>query len=345
MGLLSTSREPRVTTATDAFIDGLPKAELHVHLEGSMLPQTLLKLARKHGVSGVPDTVEGIESWYEFQDFGHFIQVYMRSIEALRDEEDFALLAAETGRTLAAQNVRYAEVTVSLNGHMVRGVPAEAVFAGIEAGRLEAERETGVRMRWIPDFAGHLGPDAGEETLDAVLAHGPASVLGFGVGGPEVERDQFAAVFDRARAAGLRSFPHAGEVEGADRVWSSIRALKADRIGHGIRSMDDPELVAHLRDTQLPLDVSPTSNLCTRAVARRADHPLPRMIEAGLMVTLNSDDPPMFGTTLLGEYRYARELGLSAEALAELARNGVRASFLEPAEKAALLAEIDAYVS
>ncbi|MGR6998170.1 adenosine deaminase [Yinghuangia aomiensis] len=333
-----------MTTATDAFIDGLPKAELHVHLEGLMLPQTLLKLARKHGVSGVPDTVEGIESWYEFQDFGHFIQVYMRSIEALRDEEDFALLAAETGRTLAAQNVRYAEVTVSLNGHMVRGVARRGRVRGHRGGAAGGGAGDRRADALDPGLRRAPGPDAGEETLDAVLAHGPASVLGFGVGGPEVERDQFAAVFDRARAAGLRSFPHAGEVEGADRVWSSIRALKADRIGHGIRSMDDPELIAHLRDTQLPLDVSPTSNLCTRAVARRADHPLPRMIEAGLMVTLNSDDPPMFGTTLLGEYRYARELGLSAEALTELARNGVRASFPEPAEKAALLAEIDAYV-
>lgn len=330
-------------SASDAFIAGLPKVELHVHLEGSLLPETLLTLARKHRLDSIPRTVEAIEAWYAFTDFPHFIQVYVKALEGLRDEEDFALLAAVTGRALAAQNVRYAEVHVSLQSHLVRGIPAEVVFAGIEAGRLEAERETGIRLRWIPDFAGQFGAEAGELTLDAVLAHGPSSVVGFGVGGIEVERDPFEAVFDRARAAGLKSLPHAGEVEGPDRVWSAIRALKAERIGHGIRSMDDPELVAYLRDTQLPLDVSPTSNLRTAAVARPEDHPLPRMIAEGLMVTLNSDDPPMFGTTLLGEYRFARDLGLPTGTLVDLARNGVRASYLEAAEKAALLAEIDAY--
>lgn len=331
--------------ASDAFLAGLPKVELHVHLEGSLLPETLLTLARKHGLDSIPQSVEAIESWYAFTDFAHFIQVYIKAIEGLRDEDDFALLTAVTGRALAAQGVRYAEVHVSLQSHLVRGIPAEAVFAGIEAGRVDAERETGVRLRWIPDFAGQFGADAGELTLDAVLAHGPSSVVGFGVGGIEVERDQFEAVFARARAAGLKSLPHAGEVEGPDRVWSAIRALKADRIGHGIRSMDDPELVAYLRDTQLPLDVSPTSNLRTAAVARPEDHPLPRMIDEGLMVTLNSDDPPMFGTTLLGEYRFARELGLSTGALVDLARNGVRASYLDPTEKTALLADIDAHVA
>ncbi|NUU24272.1 MAG: adenosine deaminase [Streptomycetaceae bacterium] len=334
-----------MTAASDAFIAGLPKVELHVHLEGSLLPETLLTLARKHGLDAVPATVEGIADWYAFQDFPHFIRVYVQALEGLRDEEDFALLAAETGRTLAAQNVRYAEVTVSLHSHLVRGIPAEVVFAGIEAGRLAAERETGVRLRWLPDFAGQFGAEAGELTLDAVLKHGPSSVIGFGVGGIEVERDPFEAVFARARAAGLRSLPHAGEVEGADRVWSAIRALKADRIGHGIRSMDDPELVAYLRDTQLPLDVSPTSNLRTAAVSRAEEHPLPRMLAEGLMVTLNSDDPPMFGTTLLGEYRFARDIGLDRGTLVHLAANGVRASFLEAAEKAELLAEMDAFVA
>lgn len=330
---------------TDAFLAALPKVELHVHLEGSLLPETLLTLARKHRLDTIPGSVAAIEDWYAFTDFGHFIQVYVAAIEGLRDEDDFALLAETTGRALAAQAVRYAEVTVSLQSHLVRGIPAEVVFAGIEAGRVAAERATGIVLRWIPDFAGQFGAQAGEDTLDAVLAYGPSSVVGFGVGGIEVERDPFEAVFARARAAGLKSLPHAGEVEGPDRVWSAIRALKADRIGHGIRSMDDPELVKHLRDTQLPLDVSPTSNLRTAVVKRPEDHPLPRMIDEGLMVTLNSDDPPMFGTTLLGEYRFVRDLGLGRDAVVELARNGVRASFLEDGAKAGLLGEIDAFAA
>lgn len=175
----------------------------------------------------------------------------------------------------------------------------------------------------------------------AVVAHGPAGVLGFSIGGLEVARDPFADLFARARAAGLRSLPHAGETGGPERVWSAIRALGADRVGHGIASMSDPALVDYLREQQLPLDVSPTSNLRTRSVSSLQQHPLPRMLESGLLVTLNSDDPPMFGTDLTGEYRAVAAMGLEPAALVQLARNGVRASFAEPARKTALLAEID----
>jgi aminodeoxyfutalosine deaminase len=214
----------------------------------------------------------------------------------------------------------------------------ELVFAGLEAGRADAEHDRDITMRWVPDFPGEAGPEAGELTLDAVLPHGLSSVIGFSVGGVEVDRDQFACVFARARAAGLHSLPHAG---GPDRVWSAIRALGAGRIGHGIGAMGDRELVEHLCESQLPIDVSPTPNLRTRAVATLHEHPLPRMVEAGLLVTLNSDDPPMFGTTLLDEYRTVHRLGLPPAALAELARNGVRAGFAEQGRKERLVAEID----
>ncbi len=328
-------------SAIDTFIAELPKVELHVHLEGSLQPATLLELAEKHRIEGLPASLEAVEGWYAFRDFPHFIKVYEQAVRALRDEEDFALLAERTASNLAAQNVRYAEVIVSLQSHLLRGIPAHVVFAGIEQGRRRAEREHGIRLRWIPDFAGHLGADGGETTLDAVLEAGPASVIGFGVGAIEVERDQFRDVFDRARAAGLRSLPHAGETEGPERVWSAIRVLRAERIGHGIGGMTDPRLVEYLRDGQLPVDVSPTSNLRTRVVPTLAEHPLPRMIDAGLLVTLNSDDPPMFGTDLLREYHVAHEMGLGPRDLAALARNGVTASFLEPPTRTALTDEID----
>lgn len=199
----------------------------------------------------------------------------------------------------------------------------------------------GIRLRWLADFPGHWGPGCGEKTLDAVLDAALDSVIGFNVGGIEVDRDPFAAVFDRARAAGLPSVPHAGETHGADRIWSAIRRLGAERIGHGIRCLEDPALVEYLRDTQLPLDVCPTSNLRSGAVARDRPHPLPALLDAGLMVTLNSDDPPMFGTDLTNEYRVAYGLGITAAGLADLARNGVRASFLDQQDKTVLLAEID----
>ncbi len=333
-----------MTTAAsfEDFITALPKVELHVHLDGSMQPATLLTLADKHQISDLQRSLSEIRSWYEFRDFPHFLEVYRHAVRVLRDEEDFALLAAETIRTLARQNVRYAEVNFSLCDHLERGIPAEVVFAGLEQGRKQAEAEHDITIRWVPDFPGDFGVAAGEATLEAVLAHGPASVLGFSIGGLEVDRDPFADIFTRARAHGLRSLPHAGETEGPERVWSAIHALGAERIGHGIGSMSDPALVDYLREQQLPLDVSPTSNLCTRSVASVQEHPLPRMLGAGLMVTLNSDDPPMFGTDLTGEYRTGAAMGLAPAALAQLARNGVHASFAEPARKTALLAEIDA---
>ncbi|GAB3206502.1 adenosine deaminase [Marinactinospora thermotolerans] len=334
-----------IPSSVEAFIRDLPKVELHVHLEGSMQPATLLELARKHGVDDLPDTIEAIADYYEFRDFPHFIDVYINSVRTLRDESDFALLTRDVARRLAAQNVRYAEVHLSLYNHLLRGVPAQVVFAGVEHGRIEAEREHGIRLRWIPDFPGDYGVEAGERTLEAVLAHGPASVVGLGIGGIEVDRDPFADVYARARANGLHSLPHAGENGGPGRVWSAIRVLGAERIGHGIDSMKDPELVAYLRETQLPLDVSPTSNLRTRAVEAIGDHPLPRMVEEGLMVTLNSDDPPMFGTDLTNEYRTAYRIGLGLDDLAGLARNGVTASFLDDAAKRELTAEIDALVA
>lgn len=332
------------TTATslDDFITALPKVELHVHLEGSMRPATLLALADKHRLSELTRPLEEIRSWYAFRDFPHFLDVYRHAVQVLRDDDDFALLAAETIRTLARQNVRYAEVNFSLCDHLERGIPAEVVFAGLEKGRTQAESEHDITIRWVPDFPGDFGVESGTKTLDAVLAHGPASVVGFSIGGMEVDRDPFADLFTRARAHGLRSLPHAGETEGPDRVWSAIHALGADRIGHGISSMSDPLLVDYLREYQLPLDVSPTSNLCTRSVGSLKDHPLPHMIAEGLLVTLNSDDPPMFNTSLTGEYRTAARMGLDSAALAQLARNGVQASFLEPARKTALIAEIDA---
>lgn len=335
----------RADAAIEALIRDLPKVELHVHLEGSMPPSTFLQLVHQNDVPGLPRSLEEVGEYYEFRDFPHFIDVYVASVQVLRDEADFALLTTDVAARLAAQNVRYAELHISLYNHLMRGIPASVVFAGVEHGRREAEREHGIQLRWIPDFPGDYGAEAGEATLDAVLADGPPSVVGFGLGGMEVDRAPFAGVFARARAAGLRSLPHAGENSGPQSVWDAVTLLGAERIGHGIDSMKDPRLVEYLVRTQIPLDVSPTSNLRTRAIAAIEEHPLPRMLAEGLLVTLNSDDPPMFGTDLSNEYRTAHGLGLDAAALALLARNGVAASFLDDAAKRALCAEIDAVLA
>lgn len=324
-----------------SLVADLPKVELHVHLEGSMPAETLFELAKRHRVKGLPATLEGLREWYAFTDFSHFVEVYLASVRTLREEADFALLTSVVARRLAAQNVRYAEVHVSLYTHLMRGVPAKVVFDGIERARVDAEREHGIQLRWIPDFPADFGVDAAEDTVNAVLRDGPPSVVGFGVGGVESPLEPYAEVFGRARAAGLAALPHAGEHGGPERVREALDALGAERIGHGIDAMKDPGLVARLVDEQVPVDVSPTSNLRTRAVAMIEDHPLASMLDAGLLVTLNSDDPTMFGSDLSGEYEIAHDL-LGARGLVRLARNGVDASYLGAARRRALSAEIDA---
>lgn len=329
-----------VPDAAEALIRDLPKVELHVHLEGSMPAETLFDLARRHGLESVPDTFDALEAWYEFTDFPHFLDVYLASVEALREEEDFARLTAAVAGRLAAQNVRYAELHISLYTHLMRGVPARVVFDGVESARRQAELDHGIRLRWIPDFPTDFGPQSAERTLEAVLADAPPSTVGFGVGGTGSTLVPYADVFGRARAAGLASLPHAGEHGGPERVVEALDLLGAERIGHGIDSMLDGDLVARLVDEQVPVDVSPTSNVCTRAVERIADHPLPAMLDAGLLVTLNTDDPTMFGTDLTEEYRTVHRMGLAPADLVRLAANGVRASYLGTAHRHALLAEI-----
>lgn len=330
-----------IDSSIDRLIAALPKVELHVHLEGSMGPGTLLRLARRHGLDDLLAVLDDPDEWYRFRDFPHFIEVYLQALRVLVDEEDFATMTYDVAANLALQNVRYAEVHVSLYNHLERNIAAEVVFAGIEAGRRRAETEHGIVLRWIPDFAGHMGVTAGEQSLDATLRHGPPSVIAFGVGGIEVEREPFGDLFARAVAAGLHSVPHAGETHGPDRVWAAVRDLRAERIGHGIGAMGDSRLVEHLAEHRIPVDVSPTSNVRTNAVTAIEEHPLPRMIEAGLLVTLNSDDPPMFGTDLTHEYAAAHRMGLDGAALAGLARNGVQAAFLGAARRQALCREID----
>jgi aminodeoxyfutalosine deaminase len=194
---------------------------------------------------------------------------------------------------------------------------------------------------------GEFGVEAAAQTV-SYLDRAPESLVGFGLGGPEigVPRPQFKPYFDQARALGLHSVPHAGETTGPDTVWDAIRLLGAERIGHGTTSTQDPELVSHLVAQGIPLEVCPTSNIATKAVAALDEHPIKEMYAAGAVVTVNSDDPPMFGTTLNREYEIAAALlGLDENGIAELARNGVRASFMSPTDKASLLAEIDDYVA
>ncbi|GLY91430.1 adenosine deaminase [Actinoallomurus iriomotensis] len=334
------------TTALDAFIDALPKVELHVHLVGSASVPTVLELARRHTGHMIPTDEESLRRFYEFRDFPHFAQVYLAVNGLIREPEDVAALVVGAARDLAAQNVRYFELTVTPYTHVVTmGMPATGVTEALDI----AAREVAdlIEVAYVFDIPGEYGDEAARATIDHALTHPPRALVGFGIGGVEQDRagheEAIRDAFRAAVAAGLHSVPHAGEMSGPETIWEAVRELRAERIGHGIRCVEDPELMAHLRETQLPLEVCPTSNVCTRQVPSIAAHPLPRLLEEGLYVTLNSDDPPMFNTTLTNEYRVAaRDLGLGADGVAALARNTVRASFLAEDRKQAILDELDA---
>lgn len=346
---MSTIDQP-LDPSLDAFISALPKVEIHLHLVGSASPQTVLELARRHPGGPVPTDEEGLRAFYEYRDFPHFAEIHEAVAALVRRPEDIATLVVGAARDLARQNVRYAELTVTPYTHTRYGIPAAAVTEALNLSVREARDRYGVQLAYVFDIAGELGGEAARHTLDHALAHPPQALVGFGLAGIEQERpphrDAFRAAFRAAREAGLRSVPHAGEMTGPETIWEVIEGLRAERIGHGISCLRDPRLVAHLRETQIPLEICPTSNLRTGQVGDIADHPLPRLLAEGLFVTLNSDDPPMFGTTLTNEYRLvARAFGLDRAALAELARNGVTASCLDEPGKRAILQEIAALVA
>jgi aminodeoxyfutalosine deaminase len=336
----------------EAFIARLPKVELHVHLVGSATVPTVLELARRHPDSPVPRTEEGLREFYAFRDFPHFIDVYQAVSELVTEPEDIADLVRGIARDLAAQHVRYVEMQVA--PYPFRrggdGMPAAAITEALDAGARDALSEHGVRIAYIFDFPGQSAGVHAVPTLEHALTAPPQALIGFGIGGIEAGRAPYTGVirdvFAAAAAAGLHCVPHAGETTGPETVWEAIDHLHAERIGHGINSLADPRLVACLRESQLPVDVSLTSNVCTRQVAELASHPLPKMLAEGLYVTLNSDDPPMFGTSLSNEYLVAaRVLGLSSADLAALADNAVRASFLDDDTKRTLSAEIAALLA
>ena len=333
----------------EAFAAGMPKAELHVHHVGSASPQVVAELAARYrGTTSVPDDPDRLTDFFTFRDFAHFIDVYLSVVDLIRDAEDVRALTIGVARDMARQNIRYAELTVTPYSSVRRGIPGVAFMEAIEDARKVAESELGVVLRWCFDIPGEAGLESAEETARLALDLAPQGLVSFGLGGPEigVPRPQFKPYFDRARAAGLHSVPHAGETTGPQTVWDALRELGAERIGHGTQAVRDPRLVEYLGEYRIPLEVCPTSNIATRAVERMEDHPIRQMVASGLLVTVNSDDPSMFGTDLNHEYAVAaRLLGLDEAGIAALAKNAVQASFLDPAAKARLAGEIDGYLA
>ena len=343
------------------FIAAMPKAEIHVHLEGSISPTTLLELARRHDrLDVLPSTdPNALHTWYEFVDFPRFMRIYLTISDLLRTPDDFALIVERHGEAMAAQNIRYSELTFTPFTHtdyQDKGLTIDNLLEGLEAGREAARQAYGVEMRWVFDIARNMSFDAGgrydphpaERTLEYALRGREFGVIGLGLGGFEVGAppEPFAHAFADAKTAGLFSVPHAGETVGPSSVWGAIDALQADRIGHGVRAIEDPALLVALRDRQIPLEMNPTSNVCLHVYNRAAVHPFPHLDRMGLKVTVNSDDPPLFNTTLNDEFNLlAAEFGYGAAGLARIARNAFEVCAAPDTLKSTLLAEFDAWAA
>ncbi|MEA1979005.1 MAG: adenosine deaminase [Chloroflexota bacterium] len=334
-----------MTTPLHHFAADLPKIELHIHLEGAILPRTVLHLARRHGVSLPATDEDGLRHWYQFTDFKHFIEIYLVIQNLLRTPEDFELVTYDFGREMQRQNIRYAEATFTPFTHIWqdKGLTPDDMIVGLDAGRRRVADDFGVEIAWVMDIPRNLSfadgkytGSASDPTVEMALAWQDWGVVALGLGGNEVGAppEPFAHAFDAARAGGLHSVPHAGETVGPESVWGSIRALGAERIGHGVRSIEDPMLVDYLVRQQMPLEVNPTSNLCLGVYPSYEAHPLRRLWDAGAYVTINSDDPPLFNTTLNREYRVLIDhFGFDAAMLEQITLNALRASFLPTARK------------
>ncbi|MFN0085579.1 MAG: adenosine deaminase [Blastocatellia bacterium] len=328
------------------IIRRMPKVELHVHLEGSIRPGTLLELARRNEIALPADDVEGLRRWYRFTDFKHFIEIYLAISACIRTPEDIELIARDFLQGQADQNIRYSEVTFTPYTHFStnRRIPFDEQLDALTRGREWGARELGVECGWVFDVARNVRPT--EHALivaEWAIAGRDRGVVGFGLGGLEAGNppEWFAEAFRRTRAAGLASLPHAGEVAGAESVRGAVESLGADRIGHGVRCLEDPSLVEIMRRRQIPLEVCPTSNLCLGISPTLARHPLPLLLEQGLYVTINSDDPPMFNTTLTDEYlRIAETFSFGAETIRQFSLNAVRASRLPGGKKDQIEQEI-----
>ncbi|ALG07936.1 adenosine deaminase [Kibdelosporangium phytohabitans] len=327
------------------FVSALPKAELHVHLVGSASIPTVLELARRHPDGGVPVEEQALKDFYEFRDFAHFIDIYIKVNALVRTGADVLALLLGLARDQARDNVRYSEVTVTPTSHLAMGIEPDELTDTLDEARRQARAQYGVEFGWIFDIDGVLGKDGGPQTLDWVLKHRPEGTVALGLGGPEVgvPREWFREQFAVAADNGLRCVPHAGETTGPATIWAAINELHAERIGHGTSAARDPRLVSYLADNQIPLEVNPTSNIRTKAVDAIENHPLPELVAAGVPVAIGTDDPGMFHTTLNQEYLLCHEVfGYDRDQLADLASTAVRVSYAPDEVKSAILEEISA---
>ena len=324
------------------FILSLPKAELHLHLEGSIQPSTLVELRQRHSMEGA--SLAEVRQLYNYKDFKGFLSAFKDVTGHLRTPEDYELIAYRLMERLQAQNILHAEVIVSVGVCLWRKQDFAAIFEGLERGRQRGEKDFGVSLVWIFDAIRQFGAEKAQRVLDLAIQFRDRNVVAFGIGGDELAGppEWFTAVYARAAEHGLHLTAHAGESAGPESIWGALN-LKAERIGHGLTAGLDPELIEELAENQVPIEICVTSNLRTGCCAELAQHPVRRYFDQGLMLTINSDDPAMFRTSLAEEYGLIQEtFGFTDEHLRELARNSFEASFLPPNKKVEFLNLFDA---
>ena len=342
--------------ASKSFIQTLPKAELHLHLEGSVDPATLAELSRlyntplptennRYDVAGSGDvlTEEDVRRLYSYKDFNGFLMAFKSVTERLRSPEDYELVTYRLMQKLRQQNVVHAEVYVSVGVIRWRGQPVEPIFEGMERGRERGQRDFGVSLLWIFDAVRHFGPQAAAEVFDLAARLRERNVVGIGIGGDEARgpAEGFRDLYKKAADNGLRLTAHAGETTGPESVWGAIN-IGAERIGHGLSAANDPELLEVMAQKQVPVEMCITSNLRTGACKELQEHPVRKFFDEGLMITLSTDDPAMFQTSLNKEFEIAQqEFNFSEEHLRELARNSIEASFLPVEKKLRFMQQID----
>jgi adenosine deaminase/aminodeoxyfutalosine deaminase len=315
-----------------AFVLSLPKAELHLHLEGAIEPATLLEIQHSHGLKTA--SLADVEQLYQYSDFGGFLLAFKNITEHLKAPADYELITYRLMERLKAENVLHAEVYISVGVCLFRKQNFVSIFEGLERGRARGERDFGVSLLWIFDAVRHFGSAEAQRVAELAVQYQERNVAGFGIGGDEQRAgpELFREVYAYCAEHGLRLTAHAGETVGPGSIWGAMN-LRAERIGHALTAQHDPDLVQELAERQIPIEICVTSNLKTGVCSALPEHPVRTYFDVGMMITLNSDDPALFATSVSREYQLAQDqFGFTDEHLRELARNSFEASFL-PAEK------------
>ncbi len=326
----------------EKIIREMPKTELHLHLEGAIPLETLYELIQHDGDESSIKSIDDLEKKLTYTDFAHFIDVWTWMTTLIKDEKDFEVIAYQVLRNLSEQNVKYVEAFYSPGDYWRQGLSVQKITEYMIKGKERAYNDFGIRSELIVDLIRNHGPDVGMQRLEEVTPYLGKGVIGIGLGGSEQNcpADPYSYVYKEAKQRGFRLTAHAGEADGPNSIWAAVRKLGCERIGHGVRAKEDPHLISFLKERQIPLEICVVSNVKTKVCESVESHPIKQYYEDGLMVTVNSDDPTMFNTTITQEYLViAQKLNFTVNDIKQLTMNGIEASFMSENDKETMKAQ------